>query len=257
MQTTDEIVVGDQSVPSSASSGERIVTQTLDLENKELLAQGAEGRVFLLKNYFGKQAIMKERFSKKYRHPTLDSKLTKQRLVKESKNISKCRQLGIEVPTVYNVDKTNNLIFMEYIEGCSVKEYFRKFEQLANASTEHIWDESCLEIAHSMGKVIATIHKNKLVHGDLTTSNLMLRNGEKDKLVVIDFGLSFGTTLDEDKAVDLYVLERALLSTHPNSEKLFDQLIEGYKIIDATQSKTVLKKLDQVRQRGRKKSMIG
>lgn len=32
--------------------------------------------------------------------------------------------------------------------------------------------------------------------------------------MLIDFGLSFTSTLPEDKAVDLYVLERALLSMH-------------------------------------------
>jgi TP53 regulating kinase-like protein len=177
-----------------------------------------------LSDYFGKQAIMKERFSKNYRHPVLDAKLTKQRLVKEAKNIAKCRQQGIEVPTIFNVDKTKNLIYMEYIEGCSVKEHLRKFEKEANSSLEHVWDESCLEISDAVGQVIATMHKNKIVHGDLTTSNMMLRGGEKDKLVMIDFGLSFVTSLDEDKAVDLYVLERALLSTHPNSEKLVSVL---------------------------------
>lgn len=161
---------------------------------------------------------MKERFSKKYRHPSLDVKLTRQRLVKEAKNINKCRQQGIETPAIYNVDKTNSIIYMEYIEGCSVKEYLRRFE-IPNGS-EHVWDESCLEISRHVGKIIATMHKCKIVHGDLTTSNIMLRNGEIDKVVMIDFGLSFVTTLDEDKAVDLYVLERALLSTHPNSEAL-------------------------------------
>lgn len=174
----------------------------------------------MLNDYFGKRAILKERFSKKYRHPTLDVKLTKQRLVKEAKNVSKCRQIGIQVPTIYNVDKTNNQIYMEYIEGCSIKEYLRKFEVQANSSEEHIWDQSCLEIFHSVGKIIGLLHKNKLVHGDLTTSNMMLRNGNINNIVMIDFGLSFTTTLDEDKAVDLYVLERALLSTHPNSERL-------------------------------------
>jgi TP53 regulating kinase-like protein len=71
-----------------------------------------------------------------------------------------------------------------------------------------------------MGAIIATIHENNLVHGDLTTSNIMLRQSDSQKIVMIDFGLSYFSTLVEDKAVDLYVMERAFLSTHPNSENL-------------------------------------
>ena len=41
---------------------------------------------------------------------------------------------------------------------------------------------------------------------------------------MIDFGLSFQEGVAEDKGVDLYVLERAFLSTHPNTEKLFAEV---------------------------------
>ena len=64
------------------------------------------------------------------------------------------------------------------------------------------------------------MHEAKIVHGDLTTSNMLLRNSQPNHLVMIDFGLSYTTSLAEDMAVDLYVLERAILSTHPNAKKL-------------------------------------
>jgi len=35
---------------------------------------------------------------------------------------------------------------------------------------------------------------------------------------MIDFGLSSNSTMIEDRAVDLYVLERAFISTHPNTQ---------------------------------------
>jgi tRNA A-37 threonylcarbamoyl transferase component Bud32 len=47
--------------------------------------------------------------------------------------------------------------------------------------------------------------------------------------VLIDFGLAYTSSLTEDKAVDLYVLERAFASTHPDSELLFGKVLEGYK----------------------------
>ncbi|KAL9643636.1 hypothetical protein ABK040_010248 [Willaertia magna] len=190
-----------------------------------------------------------ERFSKKYRHPILNNKLTKQRLIREIKNIAKCRQQGIETPSIYNIDKTKGLIFMEYIEGCSVKHYLRQFENNNNnndnMNVDHNnkgWNDNCLELFQHIGKLIGLMHKNKIIHGDLTTSNIMLRNEKINHIVMIDF-------------VDLYVLERALLSTHPNSEQLFTELLKGYQQVDNVQSKTVIKKLEQVRLRGRKKSI--
>ena len=77
-----------------------------------------------------------------------------------------------------------------------------------------------------IGIEIAKMHLADIIHGDLTTSNMMLRpNGE---LVLIDFGLSYVSTLVEDKAVDLYVLERAFASTHPDSSTLFEGVLMAY-----------------------------
>jgi TP53 regulating kinase-like protein len=74
--------------------------------------------------------------------------------------------------------------------------------------------------------------------------------------VVIDFGLSFQSRLLEDRAVDLYVLERALLSTHPHSAKLFARILQSYAAHCALGAK-VLRRLDDVRARGRKRDMVG
>lgn len=45
---------------------------------------------------------------------------------------------------------------------------------------------------------------------------------------MIDFGLASVSTLAEDKAVDLYVLERAFASTHPGSDNLFAIVLDSY-----------------------------
>ena len=86
------------------------------------------------------------------------------------------------------------------------------------------------DLAKEMGRIIARMHDCDVIHGDLTTSNILRQSiGEKNSLVLIDFGLSFISSLAEDKGVDLYVLERAFLSTHPNTEDVFEILIESYK----------------------------
>jgi TP53 regulating kinase-like protein len=80
------------------------------------------------------------------------------------------------------------------------------------------------------------------------------------EIVLIDFGLATQSIQDEDRAVDLYVLERAFGSTHPRQEGWFDQEVlhsqEGYRGAWGG-SKVVLKRLEDVRLRGRKRSMVG
>jgi len=102
------------------------------------------------------------------------------------------------------------------------------------------------------------MHAGKIIHGDLTTSNMLLRGNPDDlDLVLIDFGLSFSEGLPEDKGVDLYVFERALLSTHPDTDELFSAAMESYKQTNKKEAADVISKLDEVRMRGRKRTMVG
>ncbi|EMD35977.1 hypothetical protein CERSUDRAFT_115924 [Gelatoporia subvermispora B] len=111
-----------------------------------------------------------------------------------------------------------------------------------------------------VGAEIAKMHRADIIHGDLTTSNMMLRHPRADKglqLVLIDFGLAYTSTLVEDKAVDLYVLERAFASTHPASEPLFASVLRAYQAGMGRDWGAISKRLDDVRLRGRKRSMVG
>lgn len=103
------------------------------------------------------------------------------------------------------------------------------------------------------------MHDEDVIHGDLTTSNMLVRRGPEttqSHLILIDFGLSYISALPEDKGVDLFVLERAFLSTHPNTELLFDKLLKSYSA-SSRKSAAVIRKLEEVRLRGRKRSMVG
>jgi len=167
-----------------------------------LICQGAEGKVFETR-YIGKPTIIKQRFKKKYRHPTLDTKLTKQRLTSEARSLVKARKLGVHCPTLLHVDMDMSSLYLEKINGKSVKELLFSGE-LDEAGRKRVMQQ--------IGTAVAKLHDGGLIHGDLTTSNMMLTHD--NKLVVIDFGLSYNSTLFEDKGVDLYVLERALTSAH-------------------------------------------
>ncbi|MBA0619664.1 hypothetical protein Godav_005480, partial [Gossypium davidsonii] len=136
--------------------------------------------------------------------------------------MTKARRLGVLTPVLYAVDPVIHTLTFEYVEGPSVKDVF-----LGIGSTG-VFQERLTDIATQIGDAIGKLHDGGLVHGDLTTSNMLIRNGT-NKLVLIDFGLSFTSTLPEDKAVDLYVLERALISMHSSCGNVMDLILAAYK----------------------------
>ncbi|RUP45480.1 hypothetical protein BC936DRAFT_148116 [Jimgerdemannia flammicorona] len=204
------------------------------IEGATLIKQGAEARIYTAPFLtLPNGCIAKERFTKAYRHPVLDKKLTARRVVQEARCLHKCLRAGIDTPTVYFVDVEGSTIYMEYVLGKMVR----------NVLLEGIKSTEDVDIlAGKIGAAIAKMHAIDIVHGDLTTSNLLLRDGN-ESLVVIDFGLSYVSNLPEDKAVDLYVLERAFLSTHPNSEQMFAGVLDAYERT-YNQSKPVMFKLE-------------
>jgi TP53 regulating kinase-like protein len=233
-------------------------------EDWTLIGQGAEARIWKLTGNNGSvHWICKERFSKAYRHPDLDARLTKSRCRSEARVLEKCTNKSeIRVPHVVRVEAP--LLYLEYMEGPTVKAHLNS-PPSENGDVKNIGFE---KMAHSMGTVIGRLHNLGVIHGDLTTSNIMLLNGTDDapkeyELVLIDFGLSKSTTSVEEQAVDLYVMERALLSTHPDlPENFFDKLLEAYSstAIQASgkkNSQTTLQRLEQVRLRGRKRECFG
>lgn len=217
----------------------------------EPFKQGAEGRISL-GEYLGKKVLIKERFPKKYRHPALDAQLTKDRLRGEVRSLLRCHALGIRTPTLYLADQGENIIVMEYFaEAKTARDVIKE----GGSGDRRVLNDLCAKIGLTLGQ----LHKNGIIHGDLTTSNLLvLPEGD---LVVIDFGLGSAEGSSLDKGVDLYVLERAFLSTHPGTEDLFEVILQSYKREMATGSKKeaaeVVAKYEDIRMRGRKRTMVG
>ena len=197
----------------------------------EMISQGAEGKVYL-SEYLGRPSIIKERVSKRYRVAELDTKLNKQRLLQEAKCMVRCRRAGVLTPSIYYVDVPHFQLHMERIMGITIKELMTA----SYAETGGSYSPRCMAVAKLIGESLGKMHDADIVHGDLTTSNIMVREVEvevdatlkstgaivdspqlRQEVLLIDFGLATTQTLMEDKAVDLYVLERAFLSTHPNS----------------------------------------
>ena len=218
------------------------------------VGQGAEARISVGK-ILGRKCIIKERFEKKYRHKMLDDQLRKARTVQEARCLARCRLLGISAPAVYFVHNKTKTIYMEYVEGTTVKDFFK-----AHAGEETLPLRNA--VAKLIGNILARIHNSNMVHGDPTTSNMVLTvlptlaKVDHGQLTMIDFGLGFQNANDDDKAVDLYVLERAMLSTHPNTEVVFHNILEAYKT-ESVKAKSILRKFEAVRARGRKRMAFG
>ncbi|XP_074460889.1 EKC/KEOPS complex subunit TP53RK [Larus michahellis] len=221
------------------------------LPGLQLVRQGAEACVYR-GLFLGRAAVAKLRIPKRYRHPALEERLSRRRTAQEARSLLRCRRAGISAPVVYFVDYVTNSIYLEdIVDSITVQDHINSLQQSGNDTS------SLLILAEKMGELLARMHDEDLIHGDLTTSNILLRPPtEKLDLVLIDFGLSFISGLPEDKGVDLYVLEKAFLSTHPDTEAMFKTLLKTY-AATSKKSGPVIKRLDEVRLRGRKRSMVG
>lgn len=198
---------------------------------EKLIAQGAEAHIFKNKN-----TIIKQRVVKGYRLPELDTKLRTQRTRREAKIIGKLANT-INVPKITNV--TSDTIIMSEIKGKKLADCLDK-------------QKDQRAIAQQIGHSIAKLHDAGIIHGDLTTSNMIFNNSNK-RIYLIDFGLGFHSDRVEDKAVDLHVLKEALKARHPNvHDKVSSFIIASYKKT-SKQANLVLKQLEKVERRGRYK----
>jgi TP53 regulating kinase-like protein len=229
-----------------------------------LITQGAEGRLY--KTTYLRPDVpcaLKYRPAKPWRHPILDQRLTRHRILSEARILVKCRRDGVRVPAVYAIDEAAGWLMLEWIPGTPVRVNINEWLGSRTEGIEN--DDRLRDLMRRIGVAIGNMHKIGIVHGDLTTSNLMLSppsSGTEQadllsgEIVIIDLGLASGAIHEEERAVDLYVLERAFGSTHPRAECLFGELLDAYKGC-FKQATTVLKKLEDVRMRGRKRSMLG
>ncbi len=177
----------------------------------KLLKKGAEGDIFLT-TWNKKKAILKARKKKDYRNSLLDQRIRKQRTIRECEIISEVKSFGVSTPLIYNMDTKNCTIIMQYIVGTVV-----------NDLSELKLIKSCSEI----GKIVGVMHKNGIMHGDLTTSNFIVSKG---KIFVLDFGLANKTNKPEDHAVDLRLLKEILNSAHTKiMNKAWSNFLKGYK----------------------------
>ena len=204
-----------------------------------LLKKGAEADVYL-SSWNGKKAILKIRKEKTYRNSVLDKRIRKQRTIKESEIISQVKSFGISTPLIYFLDVNKCSILMQYIDG-----------KLVRDMNEKVIEKTCFEI----GKIVGILHKNGIMHGDLTTSNFILT---KKQLVLIDFGLASRTEKPDDHAIDLRLFKEILNSAHANIlNKSWSNFLKGYsKSVGEKYSKKIIKLVAVIESRGRYATVV-
>ena len=200
---------------------------------EKVLYSGAEAHLYLEGD-----KLVKERISKSYRHKFIDNMKRKYPTRREFKILTKARKIGMNVPDVYEVDEIEMKVVMEFVKGDNLKEKLDSYDKKKRG-----------EVCKKIGIQMAKMHDSNILHGDLTTSNMILKNG---KVFFIDFGLGYISVKTEDKAVDLHLLRQAFESKHfKYSEELFKNMLKGYK--KSENSKEILERLEKVEQRGRYK----
>jgi len=195
------------------------------------LSSGAEAIIYLDGN-----KVVKQRVSKSYRIAELDKKIIKQRTKSETKILTKIREI-ISVPKIYP-SKEEDKIIMDYIEGDKLS---KTLDNYSKPKQERVMLD--------LGKIIGRLHQFHIIHGDLTTSNMILKN---NKIFLIDFGLGFQNGQYEDKGVDIHLLKQALEAKHFKSWKnLFAKFEQGYKIIEPKEAAKVFERMKAIEKRGR------
>ena len=203
---------------------------------EHLIKRGAEALI-LLSRWENRQAILKYRVKKSYRIKELDAKLRKERTRREVRLLREARAAGVLTPQVYFVDEKNYKIYLEYIRG----------EKLKNL-LDQLSKKEISEIFYKIGKLVGKLHSNKIVHGDLTTSNIIIKD---DSIYFIDFGLGYFSKRIEDQGVDLKLLKESIKATHHKFLSLcWKNIVKGYKK-EYDRAEQVLKKVEEIEKRGR------
>lgn len=207
------------------------------MERMTLLKKGAEAELYRW-SWMGRDVVIKRRIKKIYRNPDLDIYIRTNRTSLEAKLLSEARKLGVPTPIIYGVDLKKTEIIMSYIPGPTLKKMLPMMDPCAVEETFNL-----------VGRLVGLLHKGGIVHGDLTTSNMLLQGS---LLFLIDFGLGDHTFDLEARGVDIHLMRRALESSHHGiSKQAYDGFVSGYESIMAGEAKEILKRVGEIRRRGR------
>lgn len=201
----------------------------------KVIRRGAEAEI-RRDEFMGRQVLVKSRVPKSYRHPALDQSLRAHRTRVEARLLQEARSCGVPTPIVYDIDMLNAEIWMQEIIGPRAK------DALAKASPEEV-----RVISQEIGRMVARLHSHGMTHGDLTTSNMILRDG---RVFFIDLSLGSKAASLEEMGVDMHLLREAFQSAHSDMMYAYEIIAETY-AREYAGGKDVLVKVRDIEERGR------
>ncbi len=194
--------------------------------------KGAEAELIQI-NFDNNIAINKKRIVKNYRNLKLDLNIRKKRTRAEAKLIKEASKV-VNTPRILKVNENSFEIIMEYLTGVRVKEII----------------EQKKELCFLIGQEIKKLHLVGIVHGDLTTSNIIYINDKNSKdfgkIFFIDFGLGYFSKKIEDLATDLVVFKKTFNSTHSTLKNEWKLVMKGY-----SPSEQIIKQMEKIEKRAR------
>jgi Kae1-associated kinase Bud32 len=204
-----------------------------------LIKKGAEANLYLA-DWHNRKVVLKQRLSKEYRIPEIDEKIRSQRTIHEPQIIHKAKEAGVPTPTIYMIDILDATIIMEFVKGKQVKQI------LSDLS-----DKERRSLCRHIGNLIGHLHTYGIIHGDLTTSNMILT--PTGKVVFVDFGLSEHSIELENRGVDLHLMKKTFQSSHfKYAKECFAAVMEGYRrFMGEDVTKDVVGKIREIERRGR------
>ena len=199
------------------------------------LKRGAEAELRKVE-FLGRPAVEKHRVPKAYRIPALDEDLRRSRIRMEARLMAEARAAGVSVPILYDINLVDNKIVMEFIDGPTLKEVLDRGGAPAR------------EAAREIGRIAGRLHRAGIIHGDLTTSNMILRDG---RILLIDFSLGGKGDTPEERGVDLHLLREALTSAHKNAATYYREVLAGYRETLGAGASESIAKVKEIEGRGR------
>ncbi len=204
-----------------------------------LLHRGAEADLYL--STLGPwRVVVKKRVKKAYRIDELDTRIRRERTVREASALHEAKEAGVRTPAVLDIDLEHYAITMSYISG-----------KLARDSLDQLYGTTRLRVFRNIGRQMGLLHLGELVHGDMTTSNIIII--KRAPPFILDFGMAHHSLEPEDRGADLHLLHRSIATSHRvDSGSCFRALSKGYgETVGAILAKLSFKKAEEIARRGR------
>ena len=210
-----------------------------EVNSPVLIKKGAEANLYLA-DWHGRRVVLKKRLPKEYRPVKLDEQIRTYRTVHEPQLMHEAKEAGVPTPKIFLIDVKHTTIIMEFIEGKQIKLLLNDLSEIERQN-----------LCFGIGQLIAKLHKKSVIHGDLTTSNMIIN--AHGKVFFVDFGLGEKSEELEARGVDLHLIKRALESTHYQfAESCCRSVIDGYgSLLSSKELKSILEKIREIERRGR------